>query len=620
VSDLLFRIPLDGSADLVLGRDGPPEGFVGHVSIHAPVPPVTATARVAVAYGAHLSAVLAGPTAHTVLQYRSETSRPTIGHAADAAQVASPQHGRAVEQIQIARPMQHAVASGWQAATPLARPVASRWSDGMRQSASTSVRWQRGLAAASRLAASYQNATHVRSALAGRFQSATPMATTVASAFQDALRDRRTRLAASYQDATRAAHPLASRAGPGVSLQSSRQSRFQNSRHPPPGMWKQPIVPPPGHYIPPAGDAVALLFREKFRHHVNLVFGRLGEPAAGQLIIPIRSTYIVINDVSLVRLPENTEIQAYSLSLKWDADSWSVGWSASLPATAMDAVMPSGIGEPIELLATINGAAVRLLAESIARDRRFGDARLNVSGRGRVAWLAAPYAPTVARNASAAMTAQQLAADALTENGVPIGWALDWQLADWLVPAGVWSHQGTMIDAVKRIAEAAGGYVLGHRTAQTLHVRPRYPLLPWEWAGATPDIVIPSAVASTEAITWSESPAYNRVFVAGQEQGRMGQITRSGTAGDIVAPMITDPLITHADAARARGASILAAGGRQASIALRLPVLPATGILDLGQLIEYQDGATARRGLVRAVSVEAGLPSVWQTVEIETHA
>ena len=81
------------------------------------------------------------------------------------------------------------------------------------------------------------------------------------------------------------------------------------------------------------------------------------------------------------------------------------GWSASLPATALDAVMPTGIGEPVELLATINGAAVRLLAESISRDRRFGDARLNVGGRGRVAWLADPYAPSVARSASAASCA-----------------------------------------------------------------------------------------------------------------------------------------------------------------------------------------------------------------------
>lgn len=398
-------------------------------------------------------------------------------------------------------------------------------------------------------------------------------------------------------------------------------SVWQAARRPPLGRWDLPVIPPPqpGCYTPPHG-IVNILFDERAGLSFDILFSCPHGADSGPVVIPIRSTYIVINSVTLIRLPDNTALQAYSLSLKWDADSWSVGWSASLPGSALDAVMPSGLGDPVELLATINGTAVRLLAESIARDRRFGDARLNVGGRGRVAWLAAPYAPTVARAASSAMTSQQLAADALTDNGVPIGWGLDWQISDWIVPGGVWSHQGTMIDAVKRIAEAAGGYVLGHRTAQTLHVRPRYPLLPWEWAGATPDIVIPSAVASTEAITWSESPAYNRIFVAGQEQGRMGQITRAGTAGDLVAPMVTDPLITHADAARARGASILAAGGRQATVALRLPVLPATGILDIGQLVEYQDGATARRGLVRAVSVEAGLPNVWQTVEIETHA
>lgn len=398
-------------------------------------------------------------------------------------------------------------------------------------------------------------------------------------------------------------------------------SVWQAARRPLPGRWDLPVIPPPqpGCYTPPHG-IVNILFDERAGLSFDILFTCPHGADSGPVVIPIRSTYVVINDVTLVRLPENTAIDAYSLSLKWDSDSWSVSWSASLPATALDAVMPAAPGEPVELQATINSTAIRLLAESISRDRRFGDARLNVGGRGRVAWLAAPYAPTVARSTGLAMTAQQLAVDALSENGTPIGWGLDWQLIDWLVPAGVWSHQGAMIDAVKRIAEAAGGYVLGHRTAQTLHVRPRYPLLPWEWAGATPDIVIPSAVASTEAITWSESPAYNRIFVAGQEQGRMGQITRAGTAGDLVAPMVTDPLITHADAARARGASILAAGGRQATVALRLPVLPATGILDIGQLVEYQDGATARRGLVRAVSVEAGLPNVWQTVEIETHA
>jgi len=485
---------------------------------------------------------------------------------------------------------------GWQAGEPLHAAADSAWQQGIPLPRASRTPWQSGVATRTGAASGWAVADILRSRPRGvPWGAGHPTTVRVQSSAQSA--------APAWQ------RPLRIRWTSAEPLPAGRSV-----------ITVPPVEPPWRCYTSPAGGAVHLLFDTRRPVGLDILFSCGAGTPAGTVVIPIRSTYIVINDVTLVRLPDNTAINAYSLSLKWDVDSWSVGWSASLPAAALDAVMPSIVGEPVELQATINGTAVRLLTESIARDRRFGDARLSVSGRGRVAWLADPYAQAVARTAATDMTAQQLSAESLTQNGVPVGWALDWQLADWLVPAGVWSHQGTMIDAVKRIAEAAGGYVLGHRTAQTLHVRPRYPLLPWEWAGATPDIVIPSAVASTEAITWSESPAYNRVFVAGQEQGRMGQITRSGTAGDIVAPMITDPLITHADAARARGASILAAGGRQATVSLRLPVLPATGIIDIGKLVEYQDGSDARRGLVRSVSVEAGRPNVWQTVEIETHA
>lgn len=43
--------------------------------------------------------------------------------------------------------------------------------------------------------------------------------------------------------------------------------------------------------------------------------------------------------------------------------------------------------------------------------------------------------------------------DALMINGVGIGWTLDFGLTDWLVPAGAWSHTGSHIEAVARVAE-----------------------------------------------------------------------------------------------------------------------------------------------------------------------
>lgn len=234
--------------------------------------------------------------------------------------------------------------------------------------------------------------------------------------------------------------------------------------------------------------------------------------------------------------------------------------------------------------------------------------------------LASPHSPVVTRSNDIDRTVRQLLDDALTTNGVSLGWAVGWQAADWLVPAGVWSHTGSYIEHAQRIAEAAGAYVQADPLLDTLHVLPRYPALPWDWSAATPDIILPSAPVVREAVEWLDKARYNRVFISGTEAGGiLGQVTRNGTAGDIVAPMVTDPLCTHADAARARGGAILADTGRQARITLDLPILSETGIIRPGALVEYTDAGSARRGLVRSTAVRAQLPTARQTIELETH-
>jgi hypothetical protein len=209
--------------------------------------------------------------------------------------------------------------------------------------------------------------------------------------------------------------------------------------------------------------------------------------------------------------------------------------------------------------------------------------------------------------------------DALTVNNVSIGWTIDWGLTDWLVPAGAWAHQGSYISALKTIAQAAGGYLAPHPTADTIRVRHHYPVAPWDWAGVTPDFILPADVVTRESMQWGTKPAYNRVYVSGEGQGVLGRITRAGTAGDMLAQMVVDRLITHADAARQRGLQILGDTGRQQSVGLRLPVLPATGIIEPGAFVQYSDGAASRIGIVRSTNVSVGLPEVWQSLEIETH-
>ena len=215
--------------------------------------------------------------------------------------------------------------------------------------------------------------------------------------------------------------------------------------------------------------------------------------------------------------------------------------------------------------------------------------------------LAAPYAPVIAFANTEPRSAQQLMEDVLTFNGIPLGWTVDWALTDWLVPTGVFAKQGTWIEALNTIVGAAGGYLLPHPSEKILRVRHRYPVVPWDWwTDVTPDFVLPVDTVGRESLRWIDKPAYNRVFVAGQETGVLGQVTRTGTAGDVLTPMVVDALITQAAAARQRGIAVLADTGRQIEVTLRLPVLPETGTIEPGAFIAYQDGGLARLGLVRS--------------------
>ena len=128
----------------------------------------------------------------------------------------------------------------------------------------------------------------------------------------------------------------------------------------------------------------------------------------------------VINNVTLHRVPDGAEVPVFNLSLSLDAASWTWGFEASLPATAESLVDPGAESGPVELLASVNGTAFRALAENISRERIFGDARIRISGRGRNAVLAAPYAPVMTFSNAEGRTARQLMDDVLTINGVPL--------------------------------------------------------------------------------------------------------------------------------------------------------------------------------------------------------
>ena len=403
--------------------------------------------------------------------------------------------------------------------------------------------------------------------------------------------------------------------------------RYQEARVPPPGMA--------GLVLPPVQPAEAcyshsaqLVFASPFAADAFLLFQCDGStplppPIGGTVIVAIQRIYIVINNCSLRRVSDNALVPTLSMSLSLDSDSWVWGFDASLPGTAQALVEPSSSGV-VELSAWVNGTEFRILAEHLSRERSFGQTTIRLTGRGRHAVLDAPYAATMNFNNPEERTHQQLFGDVLQLNGVPLGWDVDYGLEAWSVPAGVFAHQGTHISALVTLAKAGGAYLIPHPNAASFKVRPLYPAAPWNWGDVIPDFVLPASAVSRESIAWSDKPSYNRVFVSAQEQGVLGQVTRQGAAGNWLAPMVTDSLITTAAAARQRGLAVLSDTGRQLAIGLRLPVLPATGIIQPGAFIQYEetgdDGIHTRLGLVRSTNIEVGLPEVFQSLGVECHA
>lgn len=619
-ADLLFSLPANGSANLLFGETAAPPAT--DIVLSGAFAAMSFTAVVAPTADATVSGTFPALTATIAAQYESRASRPTVGETACAHQVAVSEITGPAAAHQSAIRLQPSIATRWSPAQAALAGVESRLPGRLIRSHSRiGAHHAAALRAGNRVASASQDALRdCRLARRTGFSEAlhAHLARRVPS--QDALHGVRPSRTARHAEALKITAGWGWHNQRGAALIKGWQTDYENAMRPPAGQWTIPSVPPgPNTCYPPGGN---LVFRwPLIGGNLLFVCDNWVSPDVGpvaSIVIPIRRIYMQTNAISVVVADTGQPIVTRNLRLSLDADSWVWGWSAVVNADQLGVLSPSGGGQ-VELIATLNGTAFRLAVERIRRDRTFGKASLSISGRGRAAWLADPYADVVTRTNTEARTAQQLMADALTENGVSIGWSLDWQITDWLVPAGAWSHTGTAMEACLTIAAAAGAYIQAHRTNQELRILPRYPSVPWSWGSVTPDIQIPEDVCVTEGIEWIDKPAYNTVFISGQEGGILAHVTRGGTSGDKPAPMITDPLVGHADAGRQRGTAILSDTGRQKLISLSLPVLPETGIIVPGKFVRYTEGGTQHIGLTRAVEVGPEFPKLRQTITVESH-
>lgn len=339
---------------------------------------------------------------------------------------------------------------------------------------------------------------------------------------------------------------------------------------------------------------------------------------------PWATVYVMLNTAYFTRLPERTpiDITGMTISTDWDSLYWTI--KATIGSDASLTLLEPTEDGPILVEAALNGHLWKFQVDRWATGKSFGSNSRSIDGRSISAQLGAPMAEIRTYTESEARTALQLMAYELADTGWSV--VLD-GLDDWLVPANIHCYQDqTPMQVIKAIADTCRAIVQTDMVTQTIRIRPRYKVAPWQLASAVPDLVIPASMAARIDGEWDERPFFNAVNVEGYAGGISATVTRTGSAGDLLAPMITSKLITATEAARSLGIAVLGASGKWSKHRIELPVFAAPavpGIIQPGSIIEYNLGASSWKGFVTAVSVTSprtreGL-KVRQTIDVERY-
>ncbi|MCF5855617.1 hypothetical protein K3H44_10030 [Aeromonas veronii] len=389
----------------------------------------------------------------------------------------------------------------------------------------------------------------------------------------------------------------------GLPLWKGWRDGWEEAMQPGPGTSPDPKPP----IIPERPDkrTLRLEFGRK-RGEADLEFVWHGSDAA--IVIPTRRVYLVSNTANIVRVRDGLDIPATAASIELDTDSWAWQFSAQIPRIAAAALT-----DEEEVSIHINGQQWDCVCDGWQSSQSFGRESATLTGRSRTAYLSPTYVLAQAVSEPAAATMAQLA-----EALLPFGWTLDWQAPDWLVPGGFFSLDSqTPIEAIKYLAEAAGGFVLPHQRNRHLVIKPRYPTVPWQLDTAVADVAIPRAIITTLGSDFQPGHAANGIWVSGGHQGISARVVRQGTAGEQQAPTITHPLVCDVTAARAQGVVGLAKAMPKRIQTIELPLSADTGLILPGALLAVDGWKGYNRGIRVSAAQQNRAMTVRQQLSVE---
>lgn len=616
---LVFGPAADGNGRLVFGGQGAVVIPDADLSIDTDLPGL---GELVALVGVNLSmdAELPGLDGEVALQWDANVSRVTRAALQTCWQQGKRLAGGVVSAWEQARPQRSGAIARWQEARPLAAGARTHWQESVRHRALVRSHWQAASVLRSGVRTGWEETQRLRGSSVVRWQEAAGLRHALRSGWQETQRLRAV-LQTGWDGGLRLRASLGLGFGAAVPVRVRLQAVWQEAMRPRSGVSPDPALPPSKNPCYDPATLGRLVLSELADGGGRLVFvcerGGKPDPETPQFVIPLLRVYMTVHTIDAVLLPGMERLPLKGITVSSDDDGF--GWSltASGPADPLLDMLSPVNGEPKQIKVSIDGIDFVFAVEQPERSRRFLEHAVQVRGSSVTALLGAPHVAESAWSTSVTMTAQQIILQALQFTGVDLDWGID----DWLVPAAAWSHRGTPLSVAQRVAEAAGAVLRSHRTLPTLQVAPRFPRVPWEWGAATPNVVMPGQIITTDSLQSTAGVEFNAVYVSGSVQGAIvGHVVRTGTIGDVLAPEVSDRLVTDVVSARQRGISVLSAAALKRRQTMTVPLLTGgtnPGLILPGYLIQVQEPGETWRGLVRGITVTTGVPTVRQQLVVE---
>lgn len=303
---------------------------------------------------------------------------------------------------------------------------------------------------------------------------------------------------------------------------------------------RPPYKPP---YIPDDGSktvTIDLVFCKapNNKNPINLVFGDECDKEENQHTIDDEKVYIVKNDIKIFRTDSGNFIQAFSVEIGANRQDYLWSGTLSLPYSELEK-----ISDKPEIEININQYKFIVDVNEINIKKAFNSRIIELSVFSTTQRLNTIKAHKIDidMSSNAIMSAQLHRDDLVT------GFEFVNSDVDWMVPANLIEYgEANALDIISLFGVATNDTVVSHAYEKKMLMKPKYPM-------GEPIYSLPSAKLFECSEAEVKGNTFNAIVVSGENVGITAVIRKDGSAGEKIAPMIINRLITAEEVARRTG-------------------------------------------------------------------